>query len=124
MKQLLLIAGGGAAGSVLRYLMALGVYGIFGRAFPYGTLVVNISGCFIMGLLAAILLERVTYANELRGLLLIGFLGGYTTFSSFAVETLNLVENGEMMLACTNVLLSVVLCLVAVWLGLVIGRQI
>lgn len=124
MKQLLLIAAGGAVGSILRYLVSLVVYSLFGRVFPYGTLIVNISGCLIMGLLTSLLFERITEATELRALLLIGLLGGYTTFSSFAIETLTLAENGQLLLAVSNVFFSVVMCLFAVWIGLILGRQI
>lgn len=123
MLQLILIAVGGAVGSVLRYLLSTTVYLWLGRGFPYGTLAVNVLGSFVMGFLAMFLLERfVELAAELRGLLLIGVLGGFTTFSSFSVETLGLLENGELSKALLNVGGSVVLCLIAVWLGAKVGR--
>lgn len=97
-----------------------------GRHYPYGTLLVNVSGSFLMGLLFVILVERLNgngNAAAWRALWLVGFLGGYTTFSSFSIETLNLIENGDFGVAISNVLLSVLLCLIAVWAGVAIGRQ-
>lgn len=124
MFPVLMVAIGGALGSVFRYWVSIGIYGLFGRNFPYGTLIVNVTGCLLMGFLYVFLLERFyNQANELRSLLLIGLLGGYTTFSTFSIETLNLFENGEYLSALMNILLSGFLCLGAVWLGAVIGRQ-
>ena len=95
-----------------------------GRQFPYGTLVVNATGCFLMGLLFVLLLERFnSIAPELRSLILIGFLGGYTTFSSFSIETMNLFESGDWVAASLNIVISVVLCMALTWLGLMGGRQ-
>ncbi len=123
MLRILLIALGGAIGSVFRYWMSIGVYGLLGRDFPYGTLAVNVLGSFVMGFLAMFFVERfVEVAGELRSLLLIGFLGGFTTFSSFSIETLGLFENGELVRALLNIGLSVVLCLIAVWMGAKLGR--
>ncbi len=121
--RIVLIACGGAVGSVLRYWMSIGVYSLLGRDFPYGTLAVNVLGSFIMGFLAMFFVERfVEVAADLRSLLLIGFLGGFTTFSSFSIETLNLLESGELIRAVLNIGLSLGLCLMAVWLGAKIGR--
>jgi CrcB protein len=122
--SVLAIALGGAAGSVLRYATSLGVYGLLGRAFPYGTLVVNVVGCLAMGFLYVWLVERSAVSAELRAGLLIGVLGGFTTFSSFSIETLSLLEAGEHVRAALNVLASVVFCLLATWLGLVLARQV
>ena len=122
MKMMLLIALGGAIGAVSRYGTSLGVHALFGRSFPYGTLVVNVLGSFIIGLLTVLLLERLTQSGALRGLLLIGFLGAFTTFSTFSYETLALFENGEVTKALVNVASSLILCLSAVWLGTLIGR--
>jgi CrcB protein len=84
----------------------------------------NVTGSFLAGLLFVLLLEKsAVFAGELRALLLIGFLGGFTTFSSFSIETLNLLENGELFLALSNILLSVLFCLVAAWLGVLLGRS-
>lgn len=124
MLQVLLIAIGGAIGSVLRYGMSNMTYLILGRSFPYGTLVVNVLGSFLMGLLSILLIERVdSMASPLRALLLIGLLGGFTTFSSFSMETLNLFENAEITSALLNIIVSVCLCLLAVFIGALLGRQ-
>jgi CrcB protein len=120
--QLLIIAIGGAFGAVLRFVSSNGVYSWLGRDFPYGTLFVNVSGSLLMGFLYILLFERMSNAPELRALLLVGFLGAFTTFSTFSIETLNLVEQGNLLVAGANILLSVVLCLAAVWLGVLLGR--
>jgi len=115
---------GGGLGCLLRYWISNGIYLIFGRQFPYGTLVVNVSGCFMMGLLFVLLLERfVSTGSQLRALLLIGLLGGYTTFSSFSIETINLFESGNWSGAVMNILLSTVVCIAAAWLGVIGGRN-
>ena len=123
MMQLLAIAAGGAVGAVLRYGMSLGVYSLLGRGFPYGTLSVNVLGSLIMGFLYVMLVERMALAAEWRAALLIGLLGAFTTFSTFSLETLQLIEGGELFKALMNVVLSVVLCLAAAWLGLIFARQ-
>lgn len=123
MSQIIFIAAGGAIGAVLRYLGSTAVYAWLGRGFPYGTLVFNTLGSLIMGILAILLLERLSSGPELRALLLVGLLGSFTTFSTFSIETLNLIEQGALIKAGTNILLSVLLCLAAAWLGTIIGRQ-
>ena len=123
MTQVLAIATGGAAGALLRFWMSQGVYLLLGRGFPYGTLAVNILGSFLMGLLYVYLLDRSHIAPEWRAAILIGMLGAFTTFSTFSIETLNLFEQGEQFKALMNAVLSVVLCLFATWLGVIIGRQ-
>jgi CrcB protein len=123
MLRILLIALGGAVGSVLRYWLSTSVYAVVGRDFPYGTLAVNVVGSFLMGYLAMFFLERfVEVAGEMRSLLLIGLLGGFTTFSAFSIETLALFENGEVLRAGLNIALSIILCLTAVWAGAKLGR--
>jgi CrcB protein len=120
----MLILVGGGIGSLLRYWMSLATYFLLGSDFPYGTLMVNVVGSFIMGLLSILLLERFsTHAEYLRALLLIGFLGGFTTFSSFSIETLNLFESGEVIKSLLNILCSLGFCLLAVALGAMLGRQ-
>ena len=123
MKALIFIAVGGAVGAVLRYLTSVTVYAFMGRGFPYGTLFVNVSGSMLMGLLSVMMLERLDLGPELRAAVLVGVLGSFTTFSTFSIETLNLLEQGEMVRATANIVLSVLLCLVAVWSGVLIGRQ-
>ncbi|MCG7929238.1 MAG: fluoride efflux transporter CrcB [Candidatus Thiodiazotropha weberae] len=123
MYQLLVIASGGAAGALFRFWVSSGVYGVLGRGFPYGTLAVNVLGSLVMGFLYVLFIERMAVSTEWRAGLLIGFLGAFTTFSTFSMETLNLLEQAEVLKAGLNVLLSVVACLLACWLGLVLGRQ-
>jgi len=121
--QLLTIAGGGALGAILRFGMSSYVYRLLGRDFPYGTLAVNMIGSLLMGLLFILFVERGLVSAEWRSAIIIGFLGAFTTFSTFSIETLVLLESGELSKAALNVVLSVSLCLLATWLGLVIGRQ-
>lgn len=124
MLDTLLIFVGAGCGGVFRYWISNISYWFLGRQFPYGTLIVNVSGCFLMGLLFVLLIERFNGAGpQLRSLLLIGLLGGYTTFSSFSIETLNLFENGAPLGGVANILLSITLCLAATWLGVIGGRQ-
>ena len=115
---------GGAFGAVLRYGASLSVYSLLGRGFPYGTLFVNVSGSLLMGVLSVIMLERFNIDPEWRAAVLVGVLGSFTTFSTFSIETLNLLEQGDVMRATANIVLSVLVCLAAVWFGVLIGRQI
>lgn len=122
--QVLAIAIGGAAGAVLRFWMSTGTYALLGRGFPYGTLAVNVLGSFLMGLMTVLLLERMAVSAEWRAALLIGLLGAFTTFSTFSIETYNLITEGAVLKALLNMAASVVLCLIAVWVGIILGRQI
>lgn len=125
MNQALLIIIGGGIGSLMRYWVSIGTYLLLGRSFPYGTLTVNVFGSFVMGFLSVFILERLNgQAEYLRSLLLIGFLGGFTTFSSFSIETLSLFESGELIKTLLNIFLSVSLCLLAVSFGALVGRQV
>lgn len=123
MKQILAIALGGAMGALLRYWASTGIHTLIGRAFPYGTLAVNVAGSLLMGFLYVLLVERLALSVEWRAALLIGVLGAFTTFSTFSMETFALFEDGERLKALMNILLSVTFCLVAVWLGVVAGRR-
>jgi CrcB protein len=124
MADTLLIFLGAGTGGIFRYWISNIIHAFLGRQFPYGTMIVNISGCFLMGLLFVLTIERFDgFGPPLRSLLLIGFLGGYTTFSSFSIETLNLLESGAYLSASLNILLSVILCIAATWLGVMGGRQ-
>lgn len=120
MNNLLFIAGGGAIGSVFRFWMSTLVQNILGKDIPYGTLSVNLLGSIFIGLLSVILQDR----PEWRLLLIVGLLGGFTTFSAFSLETVQLLQNGQAGKALLNVLLSVSLCLLGCWLGIIAGKRI
>lgn len=118
------IAGGGALGSVLRYLMATGVQKRVGLLFPLGTLAVNVLGCLVIGLLFVWLVERSPVTDPWRSFWLVGVLGGYTTFSAFSLETVTLIEHGQWGRAMIYVVASVVLCLAATVCGFWLARQV
>ena len=117
------IAAGGATGALLRFWFSTAVYNLLGRAFPYGTLACNVLGSLLMGILFVLLLERAALDPVWRAGILVGALGGFTTFSSFSIETFNLIEAHELLRAGLNMLLSLVLCVVATWIGVATGRQ-
>jgi CrcB protein len=119
---LFLIGLGGFAGAVARYLVDGFVADRTGGGFPWGTLVINVTGSFVLGLLFAMSQERAILPAEIRGPLMIGFLGAYTTFSTFMLESWRLVEAGDWALVAANLGGSVVLGLVAVVAGLTLGR--
>lgn len=118
MLKLLLIGTGGFIGSVLRYLVS-GLVQTLSQsiAFPYGTLAVNIFGCFCIGFLSELFTTRAFIGVETQAFLVVGILGGFTTFSAFGNETMNLIREGEAALALLNVGAQVLLGLGAVWLG-------
>jgi fluoride exporter len=122
--QALAIATGGAVGALLRFWVSNGIYALLGRSFPYGTLAVNVLGSLLMGLLYVLLVDKLALGPQWRAALLIGLLGAFTTFSTFSIETLNLMEEGELLKALLNVLLSVTLCLAATWIGVLAGRSV
>ncbi|MCX4189556.1 fluoride efflux transporter CrcB [Methylophaga sp. OBS3] len=122
MTQLFAIAAGGAVGAVLRFLMSTGIYRVVGRDFPYGTMAVNVIGSFFIGLMFILMVERLSLTPEWRAGILVGLIGAFTTFSTFSFETLALLDEGELLKSVMNVLLSVVLCLGATWLGMMMGR--
>jgi fluoride exporter len=113
----LLIALGGAAGSLLRYFLGGAVQARSASGFPVGTMVVNISGCLLIGVLVRQFMN-MQLSQDLRALLIVGFCGGFTTFSTFSAETLTLVEGGEYARAALYVVLSVTLCLLATFAGM------
>jgi len=123
MNQVMAVAAGGALGSVLRYGLSTWVHSLTGRGFPYGTLAVNVLGCLAMGVLFVLLVERMGESAVWRAGLLIGVLGGFTTFSSFSIETFNLIEQGSLVKAAGNMAASLFLCLGATWIGVIIARQ-
>jgi fluoride exporter len=117
----LMIAIGGAAGAIARYVVGNYIGSRFGFRFPYGTFVVNISGCFLVGFSMA-LLARSVASPAWRYLIPIGFIGAYTTFSTFEYETLRAIQEGQLATGLLNVGFSVVTGFVAVWLGDVLGK--
>jgi CrcB protein len=123
LQMYLAIAVGGALGSVARYFLSGVVANTFGQTFPWGTLIVNVSGSFVIGLFGAVTGPdgRILVSGVMRQFVMVGICGGYTTFSSFSLQTLSLANDGEWLYAGGNIVGSVVLCLVFVWLGALAG---
>lgn len=122
MDTVLFIAVFGAMGCLSRYFISNWVYGMLGRFFPYGTFAVNILGAFIIGLIMEFGIRSTLIPPNVRMGLTIGFLGGLTTFSTFSYETFRLLEDGELIIASVNVLLSVLICLLFTWAGIIVAR--
>jgi len=126
MLAYLWVAIGGALGSVARF----GIGGLIPQktgSFPWATLIINVSGSFVIGILGALTASegKMTPRSQVLAtqLLITGVCGGYTTFSSFSLQTLNLLRDGEWFYAAGNILLSVILCMIAVWIGYVLGNK-
>lgn len=111
-----------AGGGLTRYYLSGWVYNLLGRSFPYGTFVVNIIGAYLIGLIMELGLRGTVIPDTLRIGLTVGFLGGLTTFSTFSFETFSLLEDGQFLVAFTNILASVVVCLLFTWLGIITVR--
>ena len=124
MVTYLMVALGGAIGSVCRFALSAAIARAASEVFPLGTLVVNVTGCFIIGLFATLTGPegRVLVPPDIRQFFMVGFCGGYTTFSSFSLQTLALARDGDMLRSGGNVVASVVLCLLGVYLGSVSGQ--
>jgi len=116
------VAMGGAIGAVLRYWLSNVVYQWLGRDFPWGTLAVNVSGSFLMGFLSVLLLDKLSLGAEWRGIVFVGFLGAFTTFSTFSMDTIFLLENELWLRALVNSVGSVLLCVGFCWVGVWMGR--
>ena len=119
----LLIAAGGGLGSLARYLAGTAIMTRFATRFPLGTLLINVTGSFLIGLLMTLLTERLHPHPNWRLLLVVGFLGGYTTFSSFEWETYAAIREGGFWIGLANVVGSVGLGYAAVWLGALLARR-
>ena len=125
MLAYLWVAIGGALGSVTRFWVNGLISEKFGATFPWGTLAINVTGSFVIGIIGALAIPEGRMDSPSRQFatqfLMIGICGGYTTFSSFSLQTLNLLREREWLYAGGNVILSVILCLIAVWLGWLLG---
>lgn len=123
MLQILLVALGGAVGSVCRYLVGVGALRLMGPSFPWGTLAVNVAGSFAIGILAELIVARFGASAELRLLLITGFLGGFTTFSAFALDAVTLFERGASVTAATYLILSIGASIAAAIAGIGLMRS-
>jgi fluoride exporter len=121
-KDLTILALLGALGTLARYGISGWVQRLSGTGFPWGTLAVNALGCILLGIVWTLAEERLVISGQTRGLLLIGFMGAFTTFSSYAFETVQLLRDGEMLLALGNIAVQNVLCLFCVVAGMAVGR--
>ncbi|MCJ7993035.1 fluoride efflux transporter CrcB [Rhizobium cremeum] len=123
MMQILLVAAGGAVGSVCRYLVGVGALRLLGPSFPWGTLTVNVVGSFGIGVLAELIVARFGASTDLRLLLITGFLGGFTTFSAFALDAVSLFERGAAVSSLVYLVASVVVSLAATVAGMFLMRS-
>jgi len=123
LKPFLLVALGSACGGVGRFWVSMQMAKRFGDNLPVGTMVANVTGCLVIGLAAAFTIEngKTQISASVQQFLMIGLLGGYTTFSSFSLQTLGLMKSGHLGYALVNVVLSLLLCMLAVWSGMGIG---
>ena len=122
MTKYLMVAMGGAVGSVLRFWVGGSVADRLGTRFPFGTFAVNCTGSFLIGLVIALIAQRANVNPNWRYLIGVGFIGGYTTFSAFEYETFQSMQEGKMLVASLNVILSVAIGLFCVWLGVAAAR--
>ena len=123
MSELLAVAVGGAVGALGRYAVVNTAFAIWGRDFPWGVLIVNVAGSFLLGLLGMLFTVKFDVPAEWRLAILVGCLGAFTTFSTFSLDTLLMLEEGHWIKAIGNIFANVVVCLLAVWLGAVLARQ-
>lgn len=117
MFQIMAIAIGGALGAVSRYLVIGLVTDWLGKSFPFGTLLVNVLGSFLIGILYVVIVQKMHVSPELKSIMVVGFLGAFTTFSTFSLEAFNFINEGLVLNAITYILSSVILCIISVWAG-------
>ncbi len=122
MSKYLWVGIGGFAGSIARYALGVWIHDRMGTRFPYGTFVINITGCFLIGVILTVLDARVGVPPAWRLAIPIGFIGAYTTFSTFEYETFRSVHSGQASIGLLNIALSVIVGYFAVWLGVMAGR--
>lgn len=123
MSIYLAIALGGSLGAISRYWVSTTTYSWLGSNFPYGTLMVNVTGSLVMGFLTVVLVQRFDVSDEVRLGLIVGFLGSFTTFSAFSIDTIHWIENGALIKALVYILVSVIACVLGAWAGLISAKQ-
>jgi len=117
------IALGGSLGAISRYWVSTSTYSWLGSNFPYGTLMVNLTGSLVMGFLTVVLVQRFDVSDQVRLGLIVGFLGSFTTFSAFSMDTIHWIENGAVLKALAYVLVSVIACVLGAWAGVISAKQ-
>lgn len=122
MLKIVLVAIGGGIGATSRYLVSNWAAQRFGADFPYGTLLVNVVGCFIIGAFMTLITERIIVSPYWRLLITVGFVGGLTTFSSYSYETFKLLQDANVTMAMYNIMLNLVVGFLATWLGITAAR--
>lgn len=122
MLKIMMVAVGGSIGATTRYLVSTWAADKFGTNFPYGTLIVNVVGCFIIGAFMTLATERMIVSPYWRLLITVGFVGGLTTFSSYSYETLKLLQEADIMMAMSNLLANLILGFFGTWLGISAAR--
>lgn len=118
MKSVILVGIGGALGSILRYLLGTTINKLYHGPFPIGTFIVNLIGCLLIGIITALIIKQNIINNDLKMLLIVGFCGGFTTFSSFSHENIQLINSGNFSILTFNIIASVGLGIIGVWAGL------